>query len=184
MIFTLFISEIRSQVVCSLSELVVQLQEDIADNGKLDCLRESIPNDNETEDEKVKRLAANWTGDCSFESFNEKFPWKKRLEDNYALNKGLIDVNGNPIDNNAPEQADLCEIIRTLIGNNPDMALGSDVNSISKNIVNYIDCPGNGLSAVCAATAGSFGYKKGWYIFLDGQSIRFKGKPVFEPNEK
>jgi hypothetical protein len=38
--------------------------------GKLDCLREiiSLNPDSESAEEKVKRLAAEWDGDCSFEA--------------------------------------------------------------------------------------------------------------------
>ncbi len=43
--------------------------------GKLDCLRESysMNPDKETEEEKAKRIAAEWRGDCSFEAENIGF---------------------------------------------------------------------------------------------------------------
>jgi len=173
------------EVVCSEYELVKELKEDLEDNGKLDCLRESLPVPNESSQDKNKRIAANWDSDCSFESENENFPWTKRLFEIYPLIRGLVDVNGNVTnDENQPDQADMCEIIRTLIGNNMIEGItmvGEGVTSINEDISFYIDCPGGGSeSAVCAATAGSFADPKGWYIFLDGQSIRFNGKPNYE----
>jgi len=36
---------------------------------------------------------------------------------NYGLTKGLVDVDGNPVENDFPHQADMCEIIRALLGN-------------------------------------------------------------------
>lgn len=42
-IILVLIRESLSQVVCSEDELVRELREDINDNGKLDCLRESLP---------------------------------------------------------------------------------------------------------------------------------------------
>ncbi len=65
-----------SQVVCSEDELIRELYEDIIDNGKLDCLRRSAtPNGaDETEEQRKKRLAAEWNSDCSFESDNTGSP--------------------------------------------------------------------------------------------------------------
>lgn len=60
-------------------------------------------------------------------------------------------------------------------------SIGNDVTSINKEIVQYIDCPGDeGQTEVCAATAGSFADGPGWHIFLDGQSITFNQKPKYE----
>ncbi len=109
---------VKSEVVCSEEELVKELLEDLEDNGKLDCLRETLPrSDKETEEEKAKRIASEWTGDCSFESDSDKFHWKTRLEKYYGLTKGLVDVDGEPVDEDFEDQADMCEIIRALIAN-------------------------------------------------------------------
>lgn len=43
--------------------------------------------------------------------------WKNRLIKNYGLTKGLVDVDGNPVENEFPDQADMCEIIRALLAN-------------------------------------------------------------------
>lgn len=185
-VLSVIISSVNNkEVVCSEFELVKEIKEDLADNGKLDCLRESLPVPGESNEEKIKRLAANWDGDCSFESENENYPWVKRLFENYPLIRGMIDVNGNPTnDQNQPDQADMCEIIRTLIGNNMIEGVtmvGDGVTSVNEDIAFFIDCPGGGSeSSVCAATGSSFADPKGWYIFLDGQSMRFNGKPNYE----
>jgi hypothetical protein len=107
----------KSECVCSEEEFIQELLEDLEDNGKLDCLRESMPNGKETEMEKAKRKAAEWNGDCSFESESEKFPWKTRLEKYYGLTKGLVNVEGEPVDEDFEDQADMCEIIRALVAN-------------------------------------------------------------------
>jgi hypothetical protein len=66
------INIVKSDVVCSEDELVKEILEDLADNGKLDCLRESLPPAAaESNDQKQLRLAANWDGDCSFEADTE-----------------------------------------------------------------------------------------------------------------
>lgn len=179
------LQNVKSEVVCSEYELVREIREDLEDNGKLDCLRESLPIPGEAKEDKNKRIAANWDGDCSFESDSIEFPWTKRLMEYYPLVRGIVDVNGNPTnDANQPDQADMCEIIRTLIGNNMIdgiTMIGDGITNLNKDISYYIDCPGGGSeSSVCAATAGSFADPYGWYIFLDGQSLRFNGKPNYE----
>ena len=113
-----FINYINSEVVCSEDELVREIIEDLEDNGKLDCLRESNPlSPDEKPEQKAKRLAANWDSDCSFESDSENFHWKTRLEKYYGLTKGLVDVDGNPVEDDFEDQADMCEIIRALVAN-------------------------------------------------------------------
>lgn len=112
------INLINSEVVCSEDELVKELIEDLDDNGKLDCLRNSMPpSPDETKEQEAKRIAANWNSDCSFESESENFHWKTRLEKYYGLTKGLVDVDGNPVESDFEDQADMCEIIRALIAN-------------------------------------------------------------------
>ena len=123
LIFTL-ISLSKSEVVCSEDELVKEIMEDLEDNGKLDCLRESVPlSDKETPEQKAKRIAANWNSDCSFESESDNYHWKTRLEKYYGLTKGLVDVDGNPVDNDFEDQADMCEIIRALVANSKNKIL-------------------------------------------------------------
>lgn len=118
-VISMFLIQItKSEVVCSEDELVREIMEDLEDNGKLDCLRESEPiSPNETPEQKAKRMAANWNSDCSFESESDNYHWKTRLEKYYGLTKGLVDVDGNPVENDFEDQADMCEIIRALVAN-------------------------------------------------------------------
>ena len=36
---------------------------------------------------------------------------------NYGLTKGLVDVDGSPVENDFSDQADMCEIIRAMLAN-------------------------------------------------------------------
>ena len=180
-IMSIVVSFASSQVVCSEDELVREILEDLADNGKLDCLRKSkAPEDGkETDEQKRLRIAAEWNSDCSFESNGAN--WVEKLKKNYNLEKGLIDANGVEYKENFADQADMCEIIRTLVGNGKFPALGTDVNHISTRIVDYINCPGgDGQTRVCAVTGRSFADKDSWYILLDGKSITANDEPKFE----
>lgn len=71
----LIVAVSKAQVVCSEDELIRELREDIEDNGKLDCLRVALsPMDqDETDAQKIKRLASQWDSDCSFEAENDGF---------------------------------------------------------------------------------------------------------------
>ena len=93
---------------------------------------------------KDLRIKANWDSDCSFESETEEEgkKWKDRLEINYKLTKGLVDVDGNPVDEDFEDQADMCEMIRALIFNGVFPNVSTDISNISKDIVQYLDCPG------------------------------------------
>jgi hypothetical protein len=199
-IFFSSVNFINSDVVCSEAELNRELREDIQDNGKLDCLRQSYNSDGTP----IVGNAADWNSDCAFEaeSTSNLFEfyilgghWKTRLLRNYGLTKGLVDVEGNPVENDFEDQADMCEIIRALIANSkitffiyyvdifPNV--DGDVTAINPEIVEKIDCPGDeGQTEVCAANPGSYADREGWYIFLDGQSINFNGKPKYQLSNK
>jgi len=113
--------------------------------GKLDCLREILPPDgvDETPDMRSKRLKAQWNGDCSFEATNSgEADWFVKLQQNYGLKKGLVDVNGEPVDRDFDEQADMCEIIRALIASGKVKNYGDNVKSLSTDIADHIDCAG------------------------------------------
>lgn len=181
--FLTFIPQSNSQVVCSLDELVREIYEDIIDNGKLDCLRRSVsPNGaEETEEQRKIRVAAEWDSDCSFEAENTgSANWQTKLITNFQLKKGLVDVNGDPVDKDFDDQADMCEIVRALIANGKIPEIGEDVKSIDLKLLDYIDCPGNdGQTQVCAATGGSFADSKSWLILLDGTSITVNKEPKY-----
>jgi hypothetical protein len=184
----LFSPGINSQVVCSEDELIKELYEDLMDNGKLDCLRKSTtPNEaDETEEQRRKRIAAEWNSDCSFEA-EDSGPtnWIVKLVTNYGLKKGLVDVNGDPVDKDFADQADMCEIVRALVANGKIPEIGEDVKSIDLKLLDYIDCPGgDGQTEVCAATGGSFANSKGWYIALSGDSITINKNPKYVLSNK
>jgi hypothetical protein len=182
-IFSMMTPTANSQVVCSLDELIKELYEDLIDNGKLDCLRESAtPNEaEETEEQRKKRIAAEWNSDCSFEADSESpNNWIVKLTNNYGLKKGLVDVNGDSVEKDFEDQADMCEIVRALVANGKFPEIGEDVKSIDIKLLDYIDCPGGeGQTQVCAATGKSFLNKRGWYILLEGSSITINKDPQF-----
>lgn len=156
----------------------------VLDNiGKLDCLRKSVtPNEaDETEEQRKRRIAAEWDSDCSFEAEGTgSANWLVKLMNNYQLKKGLVDVNGNPVDKDFDDQADMCEIVRALIANGKIPEVGEDVTSIDLKVLDYIDCPGSeGQTQVCAATGSSFADKKSWLILLDGQSLTINKEPKY-----
>jgi len=78
--FSCLVNFATSQVVCSQDELIKELYEDLIDNGinfklskgKLDCLRKSVsPNEvDETDEQRKRRIEAEWDSDCAFEAVN------------------------------------------------------------------------------------------------------------------
>jgi len=187
MLISLLSVKVSSQVVCSQNELIKELMEDLLDNGKLDCLRSSSnPNqEDETEEQSKRRIAANWTGDCSFEAQgDEENDWRKSFLEIYGV-KSFVDVFGNPPKEPAQpyqdfdDQADMCEIVRALVGNG-FFSFGKNMDSISLELLDHIDCIGfEGQTQVCAATVGSFAEMDKWVIFLNGQSFRINGIPQY-----
>jgi hypothetical protein len=101
---------IKSDSVCDLETLKMEIRQDLADNGMLDCLRTiEIPNSVvETEKQKNLRLAAQWDTECAFESTSD---WQKLFKDHYKI-ATLIDSVGEPVMKRTGEQAVMCEIVR------------------------------------------------------------------------
>jgi len=178
---SILIIQINSQVVCSEDELIRELQEDLDDNGQLDCLRWS-KNPLEAEETSLQRemrIAAEWNSDCSFEADSERQNnWIQKLKTNYNLSKGLVDVNGEPVEKDFEDQADMCEIVRALIANGKFPSIGESLKNIDDSFLDEFNCPGiNGNTEICAVTGGSFANKKLWVIMLDGQSMRIRDQP-------
>ena len=178
-----YIPSVSSQVVCSEDELIREIYEDIMDNGKLDCLRKSTtPNAaDETEEQRKKRIAAEWNSDCSFEAENTGAAnWQNKLFSFYNLKKGLVDVNGDPVEKDFDDQADMCEIVRAFVANGKVPEIGEDVKSIDLKLLDYIECPGaEGQTQICAATAGSFADQKMWLIMLEGLVFTISKEPRY-----
>ena len=100
----------RTDSVCDLETFLLEVKQDLKDNGMLDCLRIIEPPNFvvETEDQKNMRLAAQWDTTCAFEAQND---WKKLIKDHYKIT-GLVDSIGEPVVKDSSGQADLCEILR------------------------------------------------------------------------
>lgn len=96
--------------VCDQEVLILELKQDLEDNGILDCLRTIKPPNGviETPEQKNKRLAAQWDTSCSFES---TYDWVSQLKKNFGITT-LVDEIGEQIEKNTEDQADMCEIIR------------------------------------------------------------------------
>lgn len=96
----------------------------------------------ETAEDKEKRAAAIWEGDCSFEAQNDgEADWLKMIQDYYGLTKGLVDVLGNSVDKDFEYQADMCEIIRAFAANNK-FPLQFEMTNIPSDITEHIKCAG------------------------------------------
>lgn len=104
------LSSIKSDSVCDLNTLIVELKQDLKDNGMLDCLRIIDPPHSveETEEQKNLRLAAQWDTSCAFEASGA---WEEVLKKNYDI-QTLVDSVGEPVKKNFENQADMCEIVR------------------------------------------------------------------------
>jgi hypothetical protein len=114
MIFITFslINITLSDAVCDLNTLIVELKQDLKDNGMLDCLRVIEPPNSveETEEQKNLRLAAQWDTSCAFESNGS---WEGKIKKLFDI-KTLVDSVGEPVKKNFENQADMCEIVRYL----------------------------------------------------------------------
>jgi hypothetical protein len=183
------VSQANTQVVCSLDELTRELREDLLDNGKLDCLRKSAsPNEaNETEEQRLRRKQAEWNSDCSFEAEgSSNSHWLPKLVSVYGITdpKPLVDVDGNRVEKDFEDQADMCEIVRALIANGKIPEIGEDVKNINMDFLDDLDCPGSdGQTQLCAATARSHADKKGWVIFLSAMTLTVNKLPKFNANK-
>ena len=127
------ISVIRADAVCDLNTLKVELRQDLEDNGMLDCQRVIEPPHfkEETEEEKNKRLAAQWDTSCSFESQSD---WKGILAKTYDITQ-LVDSVGDPVANDFEDQADMCEIVRAAVAKN--LFNISDLNMKQHQLITY-----------------------------------------------
>lgn len=166
---------INSVAVCDLATLKLEILQDIADNGMLDCQRKvgQPVSYKESEKQKNDRIAAVWDTSCSFEASQD---WKGQLKEYYGIDN-LVDAVGDPYEFNNEDQVDMCEIVRTMIfKTNP----GINMYKLTPKVVENIDCvgfPSRGFgnvddrTRICAATGGSFFDPRGWTIFLKPSAI-------------
>jgi hypothetical protein len=178
LLFCFLISQINSDCVCDEELLILELKQDLEDNGILDCLRIIKPPNGviETTDQKNKRLAAQWDTSCSFESSAD---WASQLKKTYGITT-LVDEIGEPVDHNLPDQADMCEIIRAIIAGGLLAPSATDVTDVPVEALNYIACPGeeNGPK-ICAVNGSSYYKSDAWTIMLEGMNININNYPKF-----
>jgi hypothetical protein len=178
------VSLVKSDSVCTLKTLRMEIREDLADNGMLDCLRKiNVPHNYvETELEKNARIMAQWDSSCSFETSTN---YKEILKNEFNIST-LVDSNGEPVSQDFEDQVDLCEIIRASIANG-DFGNNIQMRKIPEDVVNKIDCSGplgdRDGPKICAATSGSFYNKTAWNIFLKSSAITLAGKPTFSQKQ-
>jgi len=157
MLFALLLSLVSfvySNGVCDEKLLLMELKQDIEDNGILDCLRVIQAPHNYMEDwkEKNKRLAAQWDTDCSFEA---DYNWQSSLQNVLGINN-LVDDTGDIVENDFDDQADMCEIVRAALAAGKFSEITSEMTNIPLKILDFIDCPGDSMqSEICAVTGGS-----------------------------
>ena len=95
----------NTSIICDEDTLNLEIHEDLADNGVLDCLRK-IPSplhSEETIEQTNKRILAQWDTACSFEA---EYNWLADLEKSYGI-KYLLDEKGERKESNAPDQVNL-----------------------------------------------------------------------------
>ena len=169
-----YFSFVRSDSVCDLETLVLELKQDLKDNGMLDCLRVIEPPNFvvESEEQKNMRLEAQWDTSCAFEAEND---WMKLIKDNYKI-PGLVDSVGEPVKKQSKNHADMCEIVRAAIAKN---LFGNDINlqQIPESVIEKIECAGTGSKngpQICAASGSSYFQADSWSIFLKPSVIKVK----------
>ena len=168
----------RSDSVCDYELLALELKQDLNDNGILDCLRIIKPPSGiiETPEQMNKRLAAQWDTSCSFESSTD---WMTDLRNTFGVTT-LVDEIGEPVEQNIPEQADMCEIVRALIAAGKFKGIPADLTNIPDQLITAINCPGEENGPKICAINGISSYKKEmWTILLTSSVITINKIPKF-----
>ena len=174
LIFFCSISVINNVGICSAQQLINELIEDLADNGKLDCLINPLPaprDRQESDEDRKKRIDAAWDSDCSFEA---DYDWMKIAKERFALQSGLVDRDGKAVDYPFDKQADFCELIRAMIVGG--VFEGQKIEDLNEDSFQGIECPGPADQdlQICAATSGSAAQKYSWVILLEPSSVQIK----------
>jgi len=172
---------IKSDCVCDLETLLLEIKQDIADNGMLDCLRVINPPHfvEETEKQKNLRLAAQWDTSCSFEADSD---WMTKASKYLGINQ-LFDSIGEPVQKDFKNQADMCEIIRAAVVKGSFKIKNLNMQNLPANrIVNKIGCAGTADgrgTRICAASGSSYFQRDSWTFLIGSNSIKFGKRPKF-----
>ena len=151
---------------------------------KLDCLRNIAAPSGvaESADMLQRRLDAQWDSDCSFEAEDPKTSlpsWWGKFSSRFNITQ-MVDVNGVPkgLGTDFDDQADMCEIVRTLLANGYFPGADRTLKALSYDFLWHIFCPGDdGQTKVCAFNVDSFLDKTNWFILFDSAIILFGGQP-------
>lgn len=177
----ILIDNVKTDAVCDLQTLKLELLQDLEDNDMLDCLREIKPPHNfeENEEQTNKRLAAQWDTSCSFEADSV---WFDNLKKNYGITQ-LVDSEGDAVKVDFDDQADMCELIRAAVSKNLFSIQNLNMRKLPHNFVDRILCAGPKGEKygpqICAATSGSFYNGASWNVFNKSSAITFDNKPQF-----
>jgi hypothetical protein len=167
-VFCILLIGIKTDAVCDLKTLIVELKQDLEDNGLLDCLRVIEPPHfvEESEDQKNRRIAAQWDTSCAFESSAN---WQESLRKNYGINT-LVDSVGEAVKFDYPDQADMCEIVRAAMAKALPNISDPEGKKHRYDFIEKIDCAGpDGTKEgprICAASGSSYFQADSWSIFL------------------
>ena len=166
--------------ICTLKDLRIELIEDIKYNNHLTCLKDiKIFNSvKETEESKNNRIKSRWDTVCAGD-----FPTEYVLDylSTYHNINNLVDADGIKTPGDLKNEALLCVMIRTLIANNVFKIRDLDMKHLrAEDIVNKIDCPGNGPPEhkICMVNASGAFYNISAYLpMLKPNVITFANKP-------
>jgi len=179
-------SLVYTVAVCDLETLKLELLQDLEDNNMLDCLRIIDPPHNfqETEEQSNLRIAAQWDSSCAFEADSL---WFDNLKQIYGVST-LVDSEGEPVKEDFPDQADMCELIRAAVAKNLFNIHNLEMHRLPKDFVDRIQCSGPKGDRygpqICAATSGSYFSSSGWNIFNKSSAILFDNKPQFTDKDQ
>ena len=85
------------------------------------------------------RLAAQWESDCAFEA---DYDWQATIKEQLGIGS-LVSDYGDPVENDFPDQADMCEIIRAAYASNKFPEMGNILTKINPDFIDLIECVGD-----------------------------------------
>ena len=160
----------------------MELKEDFAANNMLRCERAAAllmnkkARDKLSQEELEKRLVGAWDSDCAYEGPDDMFDLARAT---YKFQK-LYTKDGKPVDVDDDKEADICELIRSLIYSGKIGTINTlkDISGEDfDRTTAQISCPGPLGLEVCAGTDNFPGDFSGWYTFIRGDSIQINNLP-------